>query len=225
MKTKNPHSICTWDSQDECKDCQIHGELICRIDKPFRKKFILSHFTFRGTAFLGLIFIGIFSSHWWLTIAYAIGVILNFGILEPLFLCSHCPFYAEKGFFLNCNTLYGMPKLWKYRPGPMTKGDKVLQAISGGFVDLFPLFASIYGIVILFINSATLAERAAMISLALITLALLVQVGMLIKSEVCPKCPNFSCGLNKVPKKLKDAYIKRNPVMNEAWEKSGYEFD
>ncbi|MTI47241.1 MAG: hypothetical protein FH761_05335 [Firmicutes bacterium] len=225
MNKKNPYSICTWDTEDGCKDCKIEGKLICKADKPFREKFILKHLTFRGTAFLGLFFIGAFSNNWWLTIAYAIGVVLNFGILEPRLLCSHCPFYAEKGFILHCNTLYGLPKLWKYRPGPMSKTEKVLQAISGGFVDLFPILAFIYGDVLIFINPATSAERIAMVGMTAVISALMIQVGGAIRSEVCTKCPNFSCGLNEVPKSLRDAYIKRNPVMKDAWEKAGYKFD
>jgi hypothetical protein len=38
----------------------------------------------------------------------------------------------------------------------------------------------------------------------------------------CSKCVNFSCPLNHVPKSMVDEYLERNPVMKEAWEKSGY---
>jgi hypothetical protein len=33
---------------------------------------------------------------------------------------------------------------------------------------------------------------------------------------------NFSCPLNDVPKEVVDAYLERNPVMQRAWEESGY---
>ncbi|MFX0095154.1 MAG: hypothetical protein ACFFBD_25695, partial [Candidatus Hodarchaeota archaeon] len=46
-----------------------------------------------------------------------------------------------------------------------------------------------------------------------------------LRRNVCPKCVNFSCPLNKVPKEIVDAYLKRNPVMKEAWEASGYKID
>lgn len=225
MVPKNPYSICTWDEENACLECEIEGKLICKTDKPFRKNFILRHLTFRGTAFLGLIIIGAFLNNWWLTIVYAIGVFLNFAIIEPRFLCSHCPFYAEKGFILHCNTLYGLPKLWKYRPGPITKTEKVIQIISGGFVDMFPIVAFIYGIIIMFTGSATSTERIALIGITIILILLMIQLNKLIQSEVCPKCPNFSCAMNKVPKSLRDSYIKRNPIMKEKWEKSGYKFD
>lgn len=40
----------------------------------------------------------------------------------------------------------------------------------------------------------------------------------------CLKCVNFSCQFNRVPKPIADRYIKANPVMKDAWEKSGYKF-
>ncbi|MHB1152557.1 MAG: hypothetical protein ACYCWE_06710 [Eubacteriales bacterium] len=206
-------------------DCQIEGTLICRTDKAFRKKFILSHMTFRGTAFFGLIFIGTFSDNWRLTIAYAVIVFLNFAILEPRLLCSHCPFYAEKGFIIHCNTLYGLPKFWKYRPGPISKAEKVLQLISGGLVDFFPFISFIYGIVLLYTYPAGSSERVAMIGITVIHILLMIQLNNTIQKEVCPKCPNFSCVLNKVPKSVRDSYIKRNPVMKDAWKKTGYKID
>lgn len=39
---------------------------------------------------------------------------------------------------------------------------------------------------------------------------------------VCPHCVNFSCPLNRVPRRVVDAYLARNPVMREAWERCGW---
>jgi len=41
----------------------------------------------------------------------------------------------------------------------------------------------------------------------------------------CSQCVNFSCPLNIVPKSMVDEYLKRNPVMRDAWVKSGYRLD
>lgn len=46
-----------------------------------------------------------------------------------------------------------------------------------------------------------------------------------VKKFLCPRCPNFSCPLNRVPKYVVDAYLKRNPVMREAWEAHGYHLE
>jgi hypothetical protein len=46
-----------------------------------------------------------------------------------------------------------------------------------------------------------------------------------LKTFYCPSCVNFSCPLNKVPKPVIDAYLKKNNVMREAWKKSGWQID
>ena len=51
------------------------------------------------------------------TIALCVGF---FGFIETRVLCSHCPHYAEEGASLRCWANYGSPKLFKYRPGPMS---------------------------------------------------------------------------------------------------------
>jgi hypothetical protein len=38
----------------------------------------------------------------------------------------------------------------------------------------------------------------------------------------CGDCLNFSCPFNHVKKEVVDAFLKKNPVMREAWEKAGY---
>ncbi|MBC8275650.1 MAG: hypothetical protein H8E40_11875 [Chloroflexi bacterium] len=39
----------------------------------------------------------------------------------------------------------------------------------------------------------------------------------------CSKCVNFSCPLNGVPKPVVDRYLEKNPVMREAWERTGHQ--
>lgn len=46
-----------------------------------------------------------------------------------------------------------------------------------------------------------------------------------LKTFFCPTCVNFSCPLNSVPKSVVDAYLSKNPVMRNAWEKVGYTLD
>jgi hypothetical protein len=45
----------------------------------------------------------------------------------------------------------------------------------------------------------------------------------IIRHDFCSRCVNFSCPLNSVPKHIVDAYLEQNPVMREAWVKSGYQ--
>jgi hypothetical protein len=46
-----------------------------------------------------------------------------------------------------------------------------------------------------------------------------------LKIFFCLKCVNFSCSLNTVSKPVIDEYVKKNPVMKEAWIKSGYKIE
>ncbi len=225
MNKKNPHSICTWSDGEKCKSCKLHNHLICRQDKDFRRKFMLSHLNFRATIFFGMVYIGTFSGIWLPLIIYSIAFILNFAIIEPRMLCSHCPFYAEKGIILHCNTLFGMPKIWKYRPGPIKKYEMIIQFISGSLVDLLPLIFFGYGIYLLVLLNAKSSDYVAFSAIIFFHILLLLQLQKVIMKEVCTKCPNFSCALNKVPKDIKIHYIKNNPVIKDAWEKAGYKIE
>lgn len=225
MDNKNPHSVCTFSDGANCGGCKLNGKLICRQDKQFRTKFFLTHLNFRATIFFGLVFMGLFSGVWFPLITYSAVFILNFTLVEPRMLCSHCPFYAQNGFILKCNTLFGMPKFWKYRPGPIKKYEKITQLIFGGLVDLLPLIFFGYGIYLLIDGGAGIRDYFAFSAIIVFHVLLLLQLQKTIMKEVCTKCPNFSCGLNKVPKEMRDEYIKNNPAMRQAWEKAGYKFE
>jgi hypothetical protein len=57
------------------------------------------------------------------------------------------------------------------------------------------------------------------------SLATSISFASTLKRFYCPKCVNFSCPLNAVPKPHIDAYLKRNEVMRKAWEASGWMID
>ena len=225
MIDDNQYSICSFEDEKNCADCQLNSELMCRKDASFRKDFFLRHLIFRATAILGLLIISAISQNWWLAIVYLGVLLLNFTLIEPRFLCSHCPFYAEKSKVLHCNTLYGMPKIWKYRPGPISKIEKAVMLVVGAFVDLYPLAIYIYGIVIVFIKNTDLSMKIAVIGITIVFVLLMIQFNKLLQGDLCKRCPNFSCAMNKTPKEIRDAYINKNPVIKEAWEKAGYDFD
>lgn len=41
----------------------------------------------------------------------------------------------------------------------------------------------------------------------------------------CSKCFNFSCPLNNQPRWVIDEFLKRNPVMRNAWKKKGWQIE
>jgi hypothetical protein len=76
----------------------------------------------------------------WLLIPWLTMIIGYFGFIEIRVMCSHCPHYAESDSSLKCWANYGSPKIWKYRPEPMSFIEKAI--FLGGFAIIwgYPLF-------------------------------------------------------------------------------------
>ncbi|MHA2296674.1 MAG: hypothetical protein ACXAEU_11380 [Candidatus Hodarchaeales archaeon] len=113
---------CVATGDSNCSECDLCNVLFCRFEKRFANKFTLGNTIYRVVALAVLFLAGIIVNQPWLMPIYLLGIILVFFIFEPRLLCSHCPFYEKEGKFLQCWALRGMPKLWKYRPGPITRG-------------------------------------------------------------------------------------------------------
>ncbi len=132
-----------------------------------------------------------------------IGIIIGyFGFIEIRVMCSHCPHYAEEGSTLKCWANHGSPKLWKYRPGPMSVMEKVV--FLGGFVIVwgYPLpFFVIEGLWFL------------------LAIYILITTGFFVtlKMFLCAQCMNFACPLNGVPESARLRFFERNPIVATAW--------
>ena len=136
--------------------------------------------------------------------------IVFFGLWENRVLCSHCPFYAEQGgqgHVLHCYANYGLYKLWPYDPRPMSSSHKVQFLIALGVFVGYPLPFLITSVQYFYLS---------------ITLIGIVAWLTILKLRICPKCLNFSCPFNSVPKNVVDDFLKHNPVMRKAWEECGY---
>jgi len=184
---------------------------------------MLGNTIYRILAITMLVFSGLLIGHWWMVGTYTGMVILTFFVIEPRLLCSHCPFYEKEGKFLKCWALRGMPKLWKYRPGPMAKWEKYLMLAFGSFIDLFPFVGGIWGIV-QFARNPTVQVFAGVAIIATTAVFTVVAVifGQMLMGKHCKRCANFSCGMNKTPKEIIDKFLEKNPKMKEAWEKAGW---
>lgn len=125
-----------------------------------------------------------------------------FGFLEIRVMCSHCPHYAEEGSTLRCWANYGSPKLWKYRPGPMSLPEKVL---------FFGGLAAVWGYPLVFM---TLGQRWSVLVLYLLLMASFFTT---LRQFLCSRCMNFACPLNLVPNTAREAFWRRNPVVAQAW--------
>jgi hypothetical protein len=197
---------CTWQSPSDCAGCQLETELMCRFDQSDLTAFLLNFLPIAITVVAGMIIggYGLFLIPW-----FAFWIFFFF-VWEARVLCSHCPFWAESGRILHCHANYGVLKIWKYRPGPMSRSEQ-FQFIVGALILIgFPFVFLLLG---------------AQYLLAGIALSTVLSWGFNLRKHVCTHCIHFSCPINAVPKPIVDAYLRRNPAIQEAWEASGYRLD
>ncbi len=191
--------ICSVQPKKTCEDCTLNSSLMCRYDGRDTTHFFMIIFPFFVTAIGGVIASGY---GWWLFgwLAY---MLFFFFVWEGRVLCSHCPYWAEQGRMLRCHANYGVIKLWRYRPGPMNRAEQA-QFLLGALLFI------VYPLVFLMIGHEYL--------LAAIGLASSASFGYLLHRNICSRCVNFSCPLNNVPKQIVGAYLRKNPIIYQAWQ-------
>ncbi len=203
---ETPHDLCTHRAVEECAGCELSANLKCRFETGDLVAFLLGFLPFGIAVVAGMILGGY---GWWLLGWLAIWVLFFF-VVEGRVLCSHCPFWAEEGWVLHCHANYGVIKFWEFRPGPMSRLEKALFGAGTAVFGLYPIVFMILGGQWLLLAIAVTAIPGFALNL---------------RRNACTRCINFSCPVNAVPKPLVDAYLRRNPVMREAWEASGYRLD
>jgi hypothetical protein len=206
MIEDKPTLPCTWQPLTTCQTCQVEGKLMCRFDSKDLVNFFMIVLPFAVTAIAGTIQAG-YGWYLFLWLAYSL---FFFFVWEARVLCRHCPYWAEEGTTLHCHANYGVFKIWKYQPGPMSKWEKTQFIIGALMWICFPFPFLLLGQEYL---------------LALIALSAAVSGTFILRVNVCTRCINFSCPMNAVPKQFVDAYLRRNPQIRAAWEASGYHTD
>jgi len=215
---------CTHRDEVECENCSNKEYLDCRWERKLLLRFFYTMFPLFGFGIGGVITGAVFTGAWW-RLGVVSGYFALFFLMETRILCSHCPYYAEEGKILHCLANHGFIKYAKYHPGPMKGWEKTLLVSSFILFALtFPL-AQIYDIIILTANKSTFGAPiiVAVSTLFALTIIATITAFAVLFTKICPHCVNFSCPWNSVPKKIVDAYLERNPVMKEAWQKNGYE--
>jgi len=203
-QSKNPFGICTWQDVSGCADCPIGDTLSCRFNWGDLLYF-LAGFLPPAIAVVAGMMRGGFG---WHLVGWVGFMMFFFFVWEARVLCSHCPYWSEDGRVLNCLANYGVIKIWRYHPEPMSASEKAQFLVGAGIMVLYPFPFLIIG---------------GQYLLALIALAGMVSFGFSLKKHVCARCVNLSCPANGVPKEIVDSYLRRNPVMRRAWEESGYQ--
>ncbi len=218
--------LCTNDTASDCSGCSNSGYINCKRDTSVLLGFFAAVIPPGLIAIFGLVLTGNISGMWWPLISYGVYYAIMVAVIEPIFLCSHCPFYAAPGRTLHCHANEGSLKLRKSQPGPMNKLEKTLMVFFGASIFIWPgifigytLWAFPQSIQYSFIGMFGISGIAGAFLIS--SVACIYIVGKFL----CSKCVNFSCPFNLVPKKYVDQYLKKNPVMMEAWKKTGYSID
>jgi hypothetical protein len=197
MMFLDPCKPITTCAEESCEDCGINNSIHCH----FKAKDLIH---FLVIAFPGFLLggAGIYlSSGWWLAL-WIVLIVGFFSFVEIRVMCSHCPHYAEPEKSLKCWANYGSPKLWKYRPGPMSFGEKFV---------FFSGFVIIWGYPLIFLLSGQ------QWFLLLVYTLTVVGFFMTLKVSFCTQCMNFACPLNSAEEEARQIFLRKNPEIGKAW--------
>ena len=186
-----------------CDGCNIHGKLMCRFEIQDSVHFFMSILPFFVTTIAGVIS----SGYGWYLLGWLAYAIFFFFVWEGRVLCSHCPYWAGEGRILRCHANYGVIKIWKYQPGPMSRSEQLQLIVRA-------LLFFIYPLIFLFLGRQYLLGMIALVSAF--------SCIYMVRRNVCSRCINSSCPVNCAPEPLLVAYLSRNPEMKKAWEACGY---
>jgi len=173
---------------------------MCRYEKRDTLHFFMVFLPLLVTAVGGMITSGF---GWWL-LGWVGYMLFFFNLWEGKVLCSHCPYWAEDGHILHCHANYGNFRIWKYNPNPMSRSEQVQFLIGASILVLYPVAFLI------------IAKEYLLASIGLSSAA---SFGYLLWRDICDRCVNFSCPLNHVPEKTRQAFFRRNPMIAQAWQK------
>ncbi len=180
-----------------CDNCPVSDKLHCHFSMRDLIQFLL--IAFPGFLLGGY---GIYNISGQMVLPWLAIIMAYFGFVEIRVMCSHCPHYAEEGKSLKCWANYGSPKLWKYRPGPMTGRERIV--FLAGFV-------LVWGYPIVFLVSGF------QWFLLLVYLTTVAGFFMTVKTFLCTQCINFACPLNRVGEDVRMMFFERNPRIAKAW--------
>ena len=193
-------NVCLNCSSSKSKECLIDKDLDCHFRSSNMVLFFIGFVVFGVPAILGIIL----SGFGLLVIVWIIFMIFFLQIWENRILCSHCPYYAEEGRILRCHANYGLFKLWKYNPHPMSRFEQFQFLIGVGIFVGFPIPWMILG------------NQFVLMTLSVIGAVIFI---LILITKLCIRCVNFSCPLNRVPKETRNRFLTRNPAMQKAWNK------
>ena len=198
LDPKTPLHTC---SSESCEGCDVATKLVCHYNiKQLLLFFVLAIPVFLSEGYLTYQF------NLFVFIGWIVFIMAFFGLIEIRVMCSHCPHYAEPDLTsLKCWANYGSPKLWKYRPGPMSLMETII-------------FYS--GFVIILVVPIILGLLQALYIISAVAFAILILWKIMLKKYYCSRCINFACPLNNTQSSAKTAFFNKNPIVKKAYEES-----
>ncbi len=194
LDSSKPITTC---SQSSCEDCPLLDSLHCHFKGKDLARFLVAVFP----AFI-IGGVGVYRQGIWFLASWLVFIVSYFGLIEIRVMCSHCPHYAEPGSSLKCWANYGSPKLWRYRPGPMSTMEKVVF---------------LAGLLLIFGYPPALFLMTAKWLLAALYSVAVAGAYLFMRKSMCSQCMNFACPLNLVDEDRRKAFFRRNPAVSAAW--------
>ncbi|NIN66647.1 MAG: hypothetical protein GTO63_18560 [Anaerolineae bacterium] len=184
-------------ARETCDGCPIEGRLLCL--HTLRDAF---DFAFLAIGFFIPFLAGMVIGGFWLGLAlWVVLAIIFFVYVEALVLCRHCPHYAEEGFTLRCHANYGLPKIPRFSPRPLSRMEKLIFL---GYVALLGLY---------YVPFFALSQQ--WLLLAITTWAVITWAWTLLRTQ-CTRCYHVSCPLNRVPANVREKFFNNYPAFSEA---------
>ena len=186
-------------ARESCSDCEIDGKLLCIHTHKNLLDFWVIFMGFAIPFFAGMIL----GKHWLGLIIWFGLAVFFFGYFEALILCRHCPHYAEEGFTLKCHANWGLPKIPKFNPKPLTRLEQAAWLV---YVALFALW---------YIPFFVAGQQWLLLGL---TSWAVFAAGWSLQRNQCTRCYNLSCPVNRVPPNVRESFFQNYPEFAEAWE-------
>ncbi len=122
-------------------------------------------------------------SIFWMII-YLVVLCADFAIIVYRFFCTHCPHYINNPDTTKCMFIWGLPKYFKERPGPLSNFERFMSLLGFAIAIIPPVYWLVGEIPLLIIY--------------IVSWCLIITT---IKRCECSRCIHFHCPSNTVPQK------------------------
>lgn len=126
--------------------------------------------------------------HW--TLAY-IGLCLSHAVIVYTIKCPHCAYYKIGEKTHKCRIFWGVPKIYKERPGPESRFVGIYIPIGMSILTFFPVYWLRFQWELLLLYFLSVGVFVASISL-----------------HECSRCIYFECKNNRVPEDVRKTYLE-----------------